>query len=79
MEKNQYELCIKVLQKLDKAGALKNIIVIGSWCIAFYKQYFTDNKYLSSFEYSLMSKYIREPLFILQAEKFDRLIVYIDS
>ncbi|MEK6715271.1 MAG: GSU2403 family nucleotidyltransferase fold protein [Candidatus Omnitrophota bacterium] len=45
MEKNQYELCIKVLKKLYKAGILQDIILIGSWCIPFYKDYFGSVKY----------------------------------
>ena len=45
MEKSQYELCIEVLRRLDKAGILRDIILIGSWCIPFYKEYFSDIKY----------------------------------
>ena len=45
MEKSQYELCIEVLRRLDKAGILKDIILIGSWCIPFYEEYFSDIKY----------------------------------
>ena len=45
MEKSQYELCIEVLRRLDKAGILGDIILIGSWCIPFYKEYFSDIKY----------------------------------
>ena len=45
MEKNQYELCIKVLERLDKAGILQDVILIGSWCIPFYKDYFGNVKY----------------------------------
>lgn len=45
MEKNQYELCIKVLKRLDKASILQDIILIGSWCIPFYKDYFGSVKY----------------------------------
>lgn len=48
MEKNQYELCIKVLKRLDKAGVLKDVILIGSWCIPFYKEYFAGIKYISA-------------------------------
>jgi len=40
VEKLQYDLCIEVLRRLDKAGVLHNIILIGSWCIPLYKQYF---------------------------------------
>ncbi len=45
MEKNQYELCIEVLKRLEKAGILNDIILIGSWCIPFYKDYFGGVKY----------------------------------
>ncbi len=45
MEKNQYELCIKVLKKLDKADILQDVILIGSWCIPFYKDYFGSVQY----------------------------------
>jgi hypothetical protein len=48
VEKNQYELCIKVLRRLNSAHVLKNIILIGSWCTPFYKEYFADVKYLPS-------------------------------
>lgn len=45
MEKNQYELCVKVLKRLEKAGVLKDVILIGSWCMPFYKDYFGGTKY----------------------------------
>lgn len=45
MEKNQYNLCIEVLKRLEKAGILKDVILIGSWCIPFYKDYFGSVKY----------------------------------
>lgn len=48
MEKNQYELCIEVLRRLNEIGVLANIIVIGSWCIPFYKEYFATTKYSPS-------------------------------
>lgn len=48
MEKKQYELCIEVLRRLNKADVLNNIILIGSWCLPFYKDYFTGLKYASS-------------------------------
>ena len=48
MGKNQYELCIKVLKRFDKAGVLKDVILIGSWCIPFYKEYFAGIKYIST-------------------------------
>ena len=45
MEKNQYDLCINVLKRLEKAGVLKDVILIGSWCIPFYKDYFENVQY----------------------------------
>lgn len=45
MEKNQYDLCIEVLKRLEKTGVLKDVILIGSWCIPFYKDYFGRVQY----------------------------------
>jgi len=47
MEK-QYDLCLEVLRRLNKAGVLNRLIIIGSWCIYFYKSYFSDVDYSSS-------------------------------
>ena len=48
MEKKQYKLCIEVLNRLNSVGILKNIILIGSWCIMFYKYYFLKSKTYST-------------------------------
>ncbi len=48
MEKNQYDLCIEILRRLDKTGILKDIVLIGSWCMPFYKEYFKKQKYTPS-------------------------------
>jgi len=40
VEKNQYDLCLEVLKRLGKAGILEEVILIGSWCIPFYKDSF---------------------------------------
>ena len=45
MEKRQYELCVEVLRRLEKAGVLKDLILVGSWCMLFYKDYFKTIKY----------------------------------
>lgn len=47
MEK-QYDLCLEVLRRINKVGVLNKIIIIGSWCIYFYKSYFSDVDYSSS-------------------------------
>ncbi|OGB89510.1 hypothetical protein A2625_01160 [candidate division WOR-1 bacterium RIFCSPHIGHO2_01_FULL_53_15] len=41
MEKKKYEVCLEVLRRFSEAGILDNIILIGSWCLYFYKEYFT--------------------------------------
>ncbi len=38
MEKNQYDLCIEILRRLNKAGVLKDLIIIGSRYSLFYIQ-----------------------------------------
>lgn len=40
MEKSQYNLCLEVLSRLDAAGVLKDMVLIGSWCTLFYKDFF---------------------------------------
>lgn len=46
MEKKQYEICLEVLRRFHKAGILNNFILIGSWCVYFYRDYFSGSKYL---------------------------------
>jgi len=45
VEKSQYKLCLEVLRRLDESGVLKNIVLVGSWCTLFYKDYFGDIRY----------------------------------
>ena len=46
MEKKQYELCLEILRRFNKAGILKDLILIGSWSAYFYKEYFVGTPYL---------------------------------
>lgn len=46
MEKKQYELCLEVLRRFHRAGILRNIILVGSWCVYFYKDYFAGVHYI---------------------------------
>lgn len=34
------DLCLEVLRRLDKAGVLRGLVLIGSWCAFFYPDYF---------------------------------------
>ena len=48
MENSQYKLFIEVLRRINKVGVLKNIVLIGSWCIPLYKEYFLGARYVTS-------------------------------
>ena len=48
MEKNQYKLCLEVLKRMDADGILSDVILIGSWCMVFYKKYFLGHDYAPS-------------------------------
>lgn len=41
MEKKQSELCMEVLRRFYEAGVLDDFILIGSWCLYFYQDYFS--------------------------------------
>ena len=45
MEKKTFNLCLEVLRRLNKAGVLKHVILVGSWSIYFYKDYFKSKAY----------------------------------
>lgn len=42
MEKNQFKLCMEILRRFYKSGILDDFILIGSWCVYFYKNYFSE-------------------------------------
>jgi len=46
VEKKQSDLCRAILGRFHKAGILDDIILIGSWCVYFYKDYFTGTPYI---------------------------------
>lgn len=39
------ELCFEVLRRLDSAGVLKDMVLVGSWCGYFYRDYFRQPDY----------------------------------
>jgi len=45
VEKNQYRLCEEVLHRLNAAKILDDLILIGSWCMPFYREYFSKIDY----------------------------------
>ena len=48
MAKSQYEVIVGVLRKLLKAGVLDHVVLIGSWCMLFYKDFFRIDTYTPS-------------------------------
>ena len=48
MEKNQYEICMEVLKRMNDAGVLSKVILIGSWCLPLYKEYYSGENAMSA-------------------------------
>ena len=46
MEKKQFNLCLEILRRFNKAAILKDFILIGSWSAYFYNEYFIGTPYL---------------------------------
>lgn len=46
MEESQYKLCFEILRRFKKADILDSMILIGSWCVYFYKDYFSGTPYI---------------------------------
>lgn len=46
MEKKQSDLCLEILRRFHNAGILDDLILIGSWCVYFYKDYFSGVPYV---------------------------------
>lgn len=40
MPSSQYELCQEVLRRLRDEGALERLVLVGSWCLLLYRDYF---------------------------------------
>lgn len=46
MEKKQSDLCSEILRRFHKTGILDDFILIGSWCVYFYQDYFNAVPYI---------------------------------
>jgi hypothetical protein len=40
VQNKQYDLCLNVLRRLQAAGVLQGLVLIGSWCLVLYREYF---------------------------------------
>lgn len=61
MEKSQYDLCVEVLRRLETVGILKDIVLVGSWCTLFYKDFFGRTGYLTTLKTRDMDLLIPNP------------------
>lgn len=48
MDKNQYDLFLEILKRLDNAGILSKVILIGSWCLPLYKEHYSGQNNLTT-------------------------------
>lgn len=46
MEKKKYDLCLEVLRRMKREGILEKIMLVGSWCVILYEDYFKGKSIL---------------------------------
>ena len=46
MEKKKYDLCLEVLRRMKREGILDKIILVCSWCVLLYEDYFKGKSIL---------------------------------
>lgn len=46
---DQFEILLLVLKRFQEKGILKELMLIGSWCLEFYRYYFEDPGKLPAF------------------------------
>ncbi len=55
------DLCLEVLRRLDRAGVLEELVLVGSWCTFFYNQHFQGGARLSALRTRDMDFLVRRP------------------
>lgn len=55
------DLCLEVLRRLDRAGVLEDLVIVGSWCTYFYNEYFAGKARLSALRTRDMDFLVRRP------------------
>ena len=48
MDKNQYDVFLEILKRLDKVGVLSNVVLIGSWCLPLYRDHYSGDNTLTT-------------------------------
>jgi len=74
VEKSQYELCLAVLGRLSQTGLLKHLILVGSWCMPFYRRYFEGTPYNPSIRTRDMDFLVPAPAAIKQKTRLPELL-----
>jgi len=46
VEKKKYDLCLEVLRRMKREGILEKIMLVGSWCVILYEDYFKGKSIL---------------------------------
>ena len=55
------ELCFEVLRRLDRAGVLQDLVLVGSWCTYFYNLHFGGKAKLSALRTRDIDFMVRRP------------------
>lgn len=40
MERKQYNICLEVLRRLDNSDILSKLVIVGSWCLPLYRDFY---------------------------------------
>ncbi len=48
-KKEQFEILFQVLRRFDQTGVLNELMLIGSWCLYFYRFHFGENSTVPTF------------------------------
>lgn len=49
MDANQYKLLQEVLFRLDRSKVLDDLVLVGGWCVYFYREYYFKKSFISPF------------------------------
>ena len=53
MDNAQYNLCCEVLRRLHREKVLNHMVLIGSWCLLAYADYFKPYTIAQAFEHAI--------------------------
>jgi len=49
VDANQYKLLQEVLFRLDRSKVLEDLVLVGGWCVYFYREYYFKKSFISPF------------------------------